>query len=194
MFLVSVLCASLFAACQPISSPAIATPPLDPDVEEYAVYAALLEGTFVFDNTKQLLIIDHTRTQEPGLMNDFLADFQVNPQLAPELVSSFKESNQQSYQIEPILDLNVEYQLISQEAVDELRLQDEASGWKLFHEKYPDTVGFVHLSRVAFNADLSQALVYIAQYHYQQPLMGGYFLMTREDGTWEIEIGYEWIT
>jgi len=176
----------LCASCQPPT----AIPQLDPDIEEYAVYAAILERTFARWDTRQVLIVDHTRTQEPVLMDDFLE----NTQLEWELVASFKERNQQPHPLEPVLDLDVEYQLLTQEEVDELQPQDEASGWKMFYEKYPDTVGIIHLSRVGFNADLSQALVYIAHYHYQQPLLGGYYLMTRQDGGWVIEIGYEWIT
>ncbi|MFC2042700.1 hypothetical protein ACFLUA_00925 [Chloroflexota bacterium] len=184
----------LCASCQQISTPHTAAPQLDPDMEEYVVYAAILEGTFVSENTKRVLIMDHTRTQEPGLMADFLADFQENTPLAPEMVTSFKERNQQPYPLKPVLDFGVEYQLLTQKEVDELRPLDEASGWKLLYEKYPGSVGFIHLSRVGFNADLSQALVYIAHYHYQQHLLGGYYLMTRQDGRWEVEIGYEWIT
>ena len=202
--LILALGACLCASCQQSATPSpasptptrlsTATPQLDPDIEEYAVYAAILEGTFVREDTKQVLIMDHTQTQEPVVMEDFLADFQENTPLAPELVASFKERNQGPHPLEPVLDLEVEYQLLTQEEVDELHPQDEASGWKLFYEKYPDTVGFIHLSRVGFNADLSQALVYIAHYHYQQPLLGGYYLMTRQDGRWVVETGYEWIT
>jgi hypothetical protein len=194
----------LCAACQQSATPSpasptptklpTATPQLDPEIEEYAVYAAVLEGTFIRDDTKQVLIMDHTQTQEPVIMESFLADFQKNTPLASEVVASFKERNQQSHPLEPVLDLEVEYQLLTQEEVDEFRLQDEASGWKLFYEKYPDTVGLIHLSRVGFNADLSHALVYIAHYHYQQPLLGGYYLMVRRDGRWEVESGLEWIT
>ena len=114
--------------------------------------------------------------------------------MAPELVTNFTERNQQPYPLAPVLDFGVDYQLLSQEEVDELYPQDKASGWKLFDEKYPDTVGFIHLSRVGFNADLGQALVYIAHYHYQQPLLGGYYLMTRQEGHWVIESAIEWIT
>jgi len=197
--------ACLCAACQQSAIPSPAsptptrlsttTPQLDPDTEEYVVYAAILEGTFIRDDTKQVLIMDHTQTQEAVVMESFLADFQESTLMAaPELVTSFKERNQQSHPLEAVLDLEVEYQLLTQEEVDELRSLDESSGWKLFYEKYPDTVGFIHLSRVGFNADLSQALVYIAHYHYQQPLLGGYYLMTRQDGRWVVESGLEWIT
>ena len=50
------------------------------------------------------------------------------------------------------------------------------------------------MSQVAFNADLSQALVYIAHYHIQQPLLSGYYLMTRQYGNWVVKIRYDWIT
>ena len=171
-----------------------ATPQPDPDVEEYAVYNDLLKAEFKGDEIDQVLIIDHTRVNNTKLMEQDLAAFHEHTPLAPELVTSFKERNQQPYLLKPVLDFGMEYQLLTQEEVDELRLLDEASGWKLFYEKYPDTVGFIHLSRVGFNADFSQALVCIAHFHYQQPLLGGYYLMTRQDGRWVIDSGLEWIT
>ena len=191
-----VIAASLCTACQQSAtpSPTSPTPQLDPDIEEYAVYAAILEGTFVREDTRQVLIMDHTRIRESEIVDIYLDDLQEKTPLAPELIASFKERNQEPHLIEPVLDLEVEYQLLTQEEVDELRSQDETSGWKLFYEKYPDTVGLIHLSRVGFNADLSQALVYIAHYHYQQPLLGGYYFMIRQDGRWVIESGLEWIT
>jgi hypothetical protein len=113
--------------------------------------------------------------------------------LAPELVASLKERNQGSNQLVPVLDFGMEYQLWTQEEVDELRPLDEASGWKLFYEKYPNAYGFVYLSRVGFNADFSQALVYMESFHYDQPVQGRYYLMIRQDGHWVIESSYGWM-
>jgi hypothetical protein len=169
-------------------------PQLNPDIEEYAVYAALLESEFVSENTKLVLIVDHTRVEKPERLEGDLVSFQENTPLAPDLVASFKERNQQPYPLEPTMDLGLEYQLLTQEQIDELRPQDEASGWKLFYEKYPNAVGFVYLSRAGFNADLSQALVYVSRYHYEQPILGGYYLLTRQDGRWLVEAGFEWVT
>lgn len=176
------------------SSEPTAAPKLEPDKEEYAVYTALIESTSVSENTKQVLIVDQTRDDRPEALYQFLADLQKSVPLEPELVASFKERNQQPLQIEPSLELGVKYQLLSQEQIDELYPQDEASGWKLFYQKYPDTVGFLYLSRAGFNADLSQALVCIARYHYVQPLLGGCYLLTRQDGGWMVGEGVEWIT
>jgi hypothetical protein len=167
---------------------------VDPDVEEYAVYNDLLEDQYANDNLGQILIIDHTRVNNPELLEQDLEQFQKNTPLEPELVASFKDRNQQSYPLEPILEIGMDYQLLSQEEVDELEPLDRASGWKLRSEKYPNSYGFIYLSRVGFNADFSQALIYTSSYHYEQPIKGGYYLMKKEDGRWVLESGYEWIT
>jgi len=78
-------------------------------------------------------------------MEDFLADFRENTALAPERVASFKERSQRPHPLEPVLDLEVVYQLLTQEEVDELGPPDEASGWKLLYVKRPGTCG-VHTS------------------------------------------------
>jgi hypothetical protein len=196
--------ACLCASCQqnPIHTPASSTPvgastpkpQTDPDVEEYAVYNDLLEAQFKGDELDQILIIDQTRVNSTELIEQDLAAFQENAPLAPELAASFKDRNKQPYPLNPVLDFGVKYQLLTQEEVDELRPLDEASGWKLLYEKYPNSYGFVYLSRVGFNADFSEALIYTESFHYDQPIKGGYYLMVKQDGRWVVETGYEWMT
>lgn len=171
-----------------------ATSQLDPDVEEYAVYNALLNNKYTNKNTRQVLIMDQTRLNKPKTLEQDLSSIQEHTPLASELVDSFLERNQQPYTLKPILDLDLEYQLLTQEEVDKFQQLDEASNWKLFYKKYPDTVGFLHLSRVGFNRDLSQALVYLEHYHYEQPITGSYFLMTRNSGRWEVNEIMGWNT
>jgi hypothetical protein len=170
------------------------TPQLDRDIEESAVYESLLKSSFVGDDIKQYLIIDQTQINPRRHAEKDLADLQEEGILDEALVNDFLAVNQQPSPLEPILDMDLEYQLLTQEEVDELRPLDEASGWQLYYEKFHNAVGFIHLSRVGFNADLSQALVYYAQYHYDQPIRGGYHVLSRQDGRWLIEYGYEWIT
>jgi hypothetical protein len=189
----------LCGACQQIETPtpeseSTATPQLDPDIEEYAVYGALLDNNIKGENINQVLIIDHTRVPKPETLEMNLAEFQEHTPLVPELVASFKERNQQSYPLEQVLDFGLDYSLLTQEEVNDLHPLDEESGWKLLDEKYPNSVGFIYLSRVGFNADLSQALVYFSQYHYEQPIQGGYYWMVRQDGRWVVEGGMVWTT
>jgi len=181
------------ASPTPVSE-STATPLPDPDIEEYAVYNDLLETRFKGYEIDQVLIIDHTRVSSTKLIEQNLAEFQEYVPLAPEMVVSFMERNQQPYLLKPILDFGVKYQLLTQEEVDELRPLDEASGWKLLYEKYPNSYGFLYLSRVGFNADFTQALVYAETFHYERLFEGGYYLMTRQDGRWVIENDYVWQT
>jgi hypothetical protein len=192
------------AACQPktIPPPAevtpesrlTAAPQLDADVEEYAVYAALLEENFAGGETEQVLIVDRTRVNSAASVERDLSQFQEVVPLTPDLVASFKERNQQPFPLEPNLDLSIEYQLMSQAEIDELQPKDEASGWQLFYELYPKTAGFVYLSRVGFSAEYNRALVYYSIYRYEQPIMGGYTVLSREDGRWVVGESYEWMT
>ena len=186
--------AFLFSSCQRTSSNPADLPPTDPEIEEYVVYNDLLESRYSSGLTSQVLFFDHTRVNNAGLLEQDLTSFQTETPLDEDLVNSFKERNQQPYPIRTDLDFGSEYQLFSQEEVDELHSQDEASGWELFYEKYPNTIAFIYLSRVGFNADFTQALVYIAQYHYDQPIQGGYYLMIKQDGRWVVETGFDWMT
>ena len=154
----------------------------------------MIESEFAGENIKQVLIVDQTRVEKPERLEGDLVEFQNSIPLPTELVASFKERNQQPHPIEPNLDLALEYQLLTQEQIDELRPQDEASGWKLFTEKYPDTAGFIYLSRTGFNDDLNQALVYFVWCRYEQPILGGYNLLRKQDGVWVVEKGLEWNT
>ena len=41
---------------------------------------------------------------------------------------------------------------------------------------------------------ISPVLVYFEWSRYEQSILGGYFLMSKQDGLWVIEQAYEWIT
>ncbi len=88
-----------------------ATSQLDPDVEEYAVYNALLNSKYANKNTRQILIMDQTTVNKPKTLEQDLSSIQEHTPLAPELVDSFLERNQQPYTLKPVLDLDLEYQL-----------------------------------------------------------------------------------
>ncbi|MFC2042699.1 hypothetical protein ACFLUA_00920 [Chloroflexota bacterium] len=182
----------LCASCQQISTPHTAAPQLDPDVEEYVVYNALLESKFAGADISQILFVDQTDVNNKALLEQDLAAFQGSTPLEGELINSFIERNKKPYPLEPALDFGMDYQLLSQDEVDELRSQDEASGWILLYEKFPNSYGFVYLSRVGFSADFSQALVYMSTYHYERLMEGGYYLMIRQDDRWVVEASYEW--
>lgn len=203
IIIILVIGANICAACQQEVAPSptrptattqpTETPILNRDIEEIAVYSALLEYSFTGD-IEQFLIVNQTRVSSPGLLEQQLADFQENYPLNRELVADFLTVNQQPSTLDPDMDFGLEYQLMTQTEIDELAPLDEASGWQLFDEMYPNAVGFIYLSRVGFNPDLNQALVYYDQYYYDQPIRGGYSLLNRQNGQWVVVYGNEWLT
>jgi hypothetical protein len=204
IILILIIGTSLCAACQQetiTSAPdptatmqPTETPQLDRDIEESAVYKALLKDSFRGDFIEQYLIMDQTRVNHPALLEQDLENLQEYKPLDEGLMADFLAVNQQPSPLEPILDIDLEYQLLTQEEIDELRPLDEESGWQLYYEKFPNAVGFIYFSRVGFNADLTQALVYYEQYRYDQPITGGYQVLNRQDGEWVGEYGYQWDT
>jgi hypothetical protein len=60
-----------------------------------------------------------------------------------------------------------------------------AQGWSTFFDRYPESGGVTLLSRIAYSADGSQALTYVARVC---PLCGGsdYFLLSCVNGQWRI--------
>ena len=197
--LILVILSWLFVACQqstPSFTAVESTAALQTDLEqeEYAVYSALLNDEFSNGDIKLVLIMDHTRVEELSILQDDLASFQKNSPLTADLLDSFMEKNQDSHLLEEKFEIKLEYSLLTQQEVDEFRPLDEASGWDLFYEKYPKSIGFIYLSEVGFNADATQALVAYSIYRYEQPLSGCYCFMIKQNGDWVLESGMEWIT
>jgi len=204
IILIFVICTSLCAACGQAGPPPTASPTATPqptdapqlnrEVEESVVYATLLTHSFKGDFIEQYLIVDHTRVNNPGLLEQDLENLQEYKPLKEGVMEDFLAANQQPSALGPILDIDLQVQLLTQEEIDELRPLDKESGWQLYNEKFPNAVGFIYLSRVGFNPDLTQALVYYEQYHYDQPITGGYQVFNWQDGQWVAEYGYQWDT
>lgn len=189
-----IIYAILFAACQQGSSlsnndsTAQVQSPLSQDTEEYAIYAKLIANEFSGEYVKQVLIMDHTDGVSQGLLELNLSEWGIT--IDKETIDSFLARNQESYQLEPNLDLALEYQLITQEEVEESKPEYESGGWEEFNKKYPDSSGFITFSKVGFNSDLSQALVFFELSLYGQLLEGGYYFMVWQDGEWVVDSSY----
>jgi hypothetical protein len=198
IILILVIYASLCAACRQAGPPPTPQPTdaprLNREVEEMAVYATLLTHSFKGDFIEQYLIVDHTRVNSLGLLEQDLENLQEYKPLKEGVMEDFLAVNEQPSALEPILDIDLQVQLLTQEEIDELRPLDEESGWQLYYEKFPNAVGFIYLSRVGFSPDLTQALVYYEEYHYDQPITGGYQVFNWQDGQWVAEYGYQWDT
>ena len=188
------------ALTREVPTPAVTAQPTaahssDPDTEEYAVYSAFLNGNYAGQEIEQILIADQTEVNSPELLQQDLETVQENTSLSAGLIFSFLERNNQPQPLRPDLDLDLDYRLVTEQEIEKLCERDEEGNREPFYDLFPNSIGFLYLSRVGFSDEMDQALLYFEWFVYDQPVLGGYYIMDWQDGEWVIgEGGLEWMT
>ena len=170
-----------FIACSfltPIATPSAA----DIEKEEQAVYAFFVGGS-----ERTVLILQDASADisanDPQKSLDYIKS--GLPSLSDEALDNFVQRNQQSCQLAPDMELDVDYILLSTEELSEITRQ---SNWgEVITQKYPGSYGYTMFSRVGFNNSLDKAIIYVGQM--AAPLMGSgfYYLMEKKNGEWVIK-------
>ncbi|HEY9283446.1 MAG TPA: hypothetical protein VIP46_08330 [Pyrinomonadaceae bacterium] len=178
----------LIAALSPHARPAAGQGVADRAAEESAVYAAAIAKLFAgnkvaFDTQDpvELLVIkeraakDFTRRHEDVWDRKFFDE-------SPEALSDFREQNREPGTINKSLRLPIKHLLLG-EADFELAMRD---GWEGFFKRHPKSGGWVALSRVGFNREMTQALVYFE--HGCGGLCGSgiYLLLEKGEAGWKV--------
>lgn len=123
--------------------------------EEYAVYSEILSGErynsdiiVINDFTSQGLIADaeNLNSKIPGLTQDTINDYQAKKVESRKLENSFTVSGKVVF--------------LSEEEETQL-FRNGLDGWNKFYKKYPEANGIITFSRVGFNKERTQALVYV---------------------------------
>jgi len=159
--------------------------------EEYHIYSLIIISRRSFtwligDVVKRIMIKENTdsgqRNDNDKLDSSFI---EIMPELQQETIDDFNKANQESYLLEKRFNLPVDYTLISKEEFHSIF--PNPSGWFTFYKKYPGTGGIITLSRVGFNTDKNQALVYIGIQAAPETGAGTYILLIKENNTWKIK-------
>ena len=170
---------------------------------EYAVYRTLIEYMYVHDDRKLIVITSKTVFDSS---RKFDAD-SYKPRdikVFPETFNSIESRNRQSETLDCTkLALSVSCKILGQQELQELFPRNEVKidqsvdsikdSWNRYYEKYPGAQGIMQVSRIGFDTDGSQALVYVA--NFSGLLLGGgyYVLLVREENTWVIhDISVVW--
>jgi hypothetical protein len=174
------------AACAATPTPVPILSANQIDVEEQAVYTAVLQAMF---SASSFVIMDTTATDPGGVENtaptlDYV--LQNMHDVAPETVDSFRVRNDAADSIHPDMDLGVEYVLLSWAEKNQIFGQNQ-SGWEIFYSRYPHTPGITTLSRVGFDAAFDQALVYLGTQSDWLAGAGDYLLLKKANGVWTID-------
>ena len=154
--------------------------------EEYEIYSAAIKQYYVSDNAKLLVIVDRTfrydfsDNEEPwkekykGLTIDrsTVDDFEAR-NVRPSLLTKAPFKVQGKFNVISDLDLK---------AIFHGTWGDFQ--WTTYYRRFPESRGFIMLSRVGFNTDHTQALLYIGSRC--GPGCGDihFLLLEKTNGTW----------
>ncbi|MEW6125754.1 MAG: hypothetical protein AB1757_01715 [Acidobacteriota bacterium] len=80
-----------------------------------------------------------------------------------------------------------EYILISESSIDAFFKKKGIGGWDDFYAKYPNSRGYIGFSRVGFNQQKSQALVYAIVACGSRCMYGGYYFFVKQQNKWVLK-------
>jgi len=175
------------AACSPTRPTLIPTSATDQiNREEQTVYAFLLAKLY---QHKGYVIMADTATSSTGVDNtaqtlDYV--LQNMHGMASGTLASFRARNTSSQVLRPDMQLGGPFTLLSQNARSQIFSQNQ-SGWDIFYNRYPQAPGITTFSRVGFDANFDQALVYMGTQSNWLVGTGYYFLLKKVYGTWSID-------
>jgi hypothetical protein len=126
------------------------------DVEDaYRIYNALLPHEESYGFAKGTLII-----QEETVSNRVASEPCVTPEAASrfkDAIADYKSLNRKQLFLKRQFQIEKAYKVVSSDTIETL-LKD--GGWDGFYKRYPDSGGYIVMSAVGFNKEITRAIVY----------------------------------
>jgi hypothetical protein len=182
------LFAILFVACCQPAFTAAFVPQAGTDEEEFAVWAAWLKAAAIGEQTTQVVITDRTEVRDsPSAGYETLV--KDLDSLRAKTAENFRLNNEKPVKLTNGFNLKVKVNLISRDEMSAIfqRRNEKYDGWEFFRQRYPTADAIITFSRVGFNGDKTQALMYVG---YQCDWLcgeGSYVLLAKEKGDWKIK-------
>ncbi len=167
--------------------------------EEYAVYSSVINHIHHEDRFRFFVIRDRTlgcmRSSDwckPQLLTQHLEE------LIPETLEDHVLQNNQSTQLSNFFSLRAtavtlsdadlpKFLARSKSKVNLSPIPNRKINWGEFYQSYGTSPGLVSLSRVGFNSELNQALVYEETQANYNGTWGRYVLLTKRTGVWTVQ-------
>lgn len=169
--------------------------------EEYAVYSAVINKSFAggkvtFDTqakVKLLVIADRNittlRTYRPESI-----DLKRLPELSEETFNDFVQKNEDIQKLKDNFTIELQRTLIKKDEIERI-FKDREKGWEKFYKSFPDSGGYIGLSRVGFDKEKKQAIMYMEHYCRDLCATGHFLLLKKSKEGWEVVNGYmPWIS
>lgn len=184
-FVLSVMLVMLLGTHSGLSCSASSTEQTNSSAEEYAVYTAIIGQMFSRTEVKLLVIEDHTVTNHLGESEDWQGMTQQLPTISQQIIGDYKTKNKETQQLKDAFDLKAKHVLIRKDEMEQI-FKKGPQGWDEFYKRYPDSGGYIGFSRVGFNPDINQALVYVENGCGGLCGTGHYVLLSKNEGVWKV--------
>src|SRR6266404_8445193 len=168
--------------------------------ESEAVYRSVLDQKFVQDGVRLLVIQDVTTGcpayEDPEIRSKIGPDTKSFVQIVSEgmrsaetsTIENYLESNKSSERIAIHANVGSNYVLVGEKDLAAVFRKGEIDrGWTRFSAKYPNSSGLIFLSKVGFNTDHTQAMLYAGRQCGGLCGSGSYLLLHKRNGKWVVE-------
>jgi hypothetical protein len=173
------------------------TPPAPAIAREYAVYEAVIEFLYLTKDIELIAIKNRTAadvspSESLGSEVEYIRE-ELGTAIELKTLDDYKAKNRRSHQLDADLSLDVPYVLLGEAELAEIF--ERGGGWDQFYKIYPNSQGIMTLSRVGFNTQIDQALVYVANRPDDKVGEGYYALLTMKGGVWTVDnVVIAWIS
>lgn len=160
--------------------------------DEYKVYSDALSQLVQLPEGKDILVIREKTTLGNSEFDERHKSYlkkNFGEKISDDLIKEFGAVNTKPRTLQNKFSNSLNIVLISKAETDKIFTPID-EGWKRFYLKYPKSTGIIELSRVAFDASKTKALLYYGTiFDYGKGGIGYYVLLRRKmiDGLWIIE-------
>lgn len=158
--------------------------------EDYAVYTAALSDGRYIDSSVKLVVIRDLTFRYPSSQqreSEIRHLIQRMSALEGDTLNDYQARNRDEERLSNLFNLKVQSELISGRDIDDLLAKNFIEGWQAIKDKYPDSNGIITLSKVGFNRQTTQALVYVAISCGPHCGEGNFILLSKAKGIWSIQ-------
>jgi hypothetical protein len=189
---ISLLAAFAFLANAPTlrAQKTSAPPPATLTDDDSAVYTAVLRELYQAAKGRPIILSDQTAIGvPPGMLTNLPVQGPqtisfLNP-ISPEARQSFEDLNHSSLHLPPPCKFAPECTLVD---IADIALQvKNAKAWRKFMTKHANTPGIIIVSRIGFNRDRDQAVMYSGMSCGQLCGQGEFSWLTKHNGVWTVE-------
>lgn len=155
--------------------------------EEYAVYSATISAIYVNDMSRLVVIANPTCCAEtPKSKDEIRFPYVATSPISQDTFVDYLERNKTNRWLERRLESKIDYVIVDTLEIGKLASIDPRDDWSRLYNKYPGSVGFIHLSRVGFNNRKDQALVFTGSRCRGLCGQTQFVVLEKKGGRWEV--------